>query len=134
MTALFPEPDEICPGIRNQGDHMLRRSLGFAVPTQHLEQDAQAVVQPRLFLGVVRRGVHGGILPDGVHQLQPADPARFQPLRAHLQQLKNCGAAGLFFKKQVAQLHIIGFAVGQFLPGLDYAVRKLRRPNRVADR
>ena len=32
MAALFPEPDEICPDIRGQGDHMLRRSLRFELP------------------------------------------------------------------------------------------------------
>ena len=75
MAALFPEPDELCPGIWNQGDHMLRRSLGFAVPTQHLEQDAQSVVQPRLLLGVVGRGVFGRVLPNGVLMLPLFTPA-----------------------------------------------------------
>ena len=75
MAALPPEPNEICPGIRDQGDHVFRRALGLIVSAQQLEQNAQAVMQPRLLLGVVGRGVFGRVLPNGVLMLPLFTPA-----------------------------------------------------------
>lgn len=99
FPTSFPEANEIRPSLRTQGDHVLRKALGFPVLPQHLEQNARTIMQPRLLSGVVGHSVHRDVFPDRVHQLGLADQTDAEPFGTCVQQFKNCGTACFFLKK-----------------------------------
>ena len=74
FPASFPKFGVICPSLWRYGNHVFQRALQFPILDPHcIQEQAQRIIQPRLFLCVVTHGVLWMGFPDSIHKFGLTD-------------------------------------------------------------